>query len=265
MILAFHGVSHRYAADAPEALHEVDLAVRAGESVALVGPSGAGKTTLARLALGLLRPTSGWIELAGRRTSGTPVSRLAETAGLVLQNPTHQLFAERVEDEIALAVRGWPDAQARVAALIERFSLGPLQDRHPLRLSEGERRRVALAATLARSPRLLVMDEPTLAQDDGQRASLAALVRELVADGAAVIAISHDPEFVNDACERVIVLRAGIVVADLPLAGDPAGVTALAAAGVPLANVPATVLALAGSGRAVTARSIADLAAAVRP
>ena len=264
MILAFHGVSHRYAADAPEVLHEVDLQVGAGESVALIGPSGAGKTTLARLALGLLRPTSGWIDLAGRRTSETAVSTLAETAGLVLQNPVHQLFAERVEDEIALALRGRPDAQARVAALLERFALGPLRDRHPLRLSEGERRRVALAATLARSPRLLVMDEPTLGQDDRQRASLAALVRELVADGAAVIAISHDPEFVNDACERVIVLRAGTIVADLPLAGDPAGVSALAAAGVPLADVPATVQALAGSERAVTARSIADLVAAMR-
>jgi len=263
MILGFHRVSHRYAADASEALQEVDLEVGAGESVALVGPSGAGKTTMARLALGLLRPTGGWIELAGRRTSETAVSTLAETAGLVLQNPIHQLFAERVEDEIALAVRGWPDAGARVAELLERFALGPLRDRHPLRLSEGERRRVALAATLARSPRLLVMDEPTLGQDDRQRAGLAALVRDLIAGGTAVIAISHDPEFVNAACERVVVLRAGTVAADLPLAGDPAGIAALAAAGVPLADVPATVLALAASGRAVTARSIADLAAAV--
>ncbi|HEY8648595.1 MAG TPA: ABC transporter ATP-binding protein [Candidatus Limnocylindria bacterium] len=264
MILAFHGVSHRYASDGPEALRAVDLAVAAGERVALVGASGAGKTTFARLALGLLRPSAGWIELAGRRTADTPVSRLAESGGLVLQNPIHQLFTERVGDEIALGVRGRPDAEARVASLLDRFALGPLRDRHPLRLSEGERRRVAIAATLARSPRLLVLDEPTLGQDDRQRASLALLVRELAASGTAVIAISHDPEFVNDACERVVVLDAGRVVADLPLGGDPAGAAALAAAGVPLAEVPATVVALARSGRIVAARSVADLVAAVR-
>lgn len=263
MILAFHGVSHRYATDAPDALRAVDLEVAPGESVALIGPSGAGKTTLARLALGLLRPTAGWVELAGQRTSDTPVSRLAQTGGLVLQNPVHQLFTERVVDEIALAVRGRPDAEARVASLLERFALGPLRDRHPLRLSEGERRRVALAATLARSPRLLVLDEPTLGQDDRQRASLAALVRELVAGGAAVVTISHDPEFVNAACERVVVLAAGVIGADLPLAGDPAGIARLVAAGVPTADVPATVLALARAGRPVTARSAADLVAAV--
>lgn len=264
MILAFHGVTHRYVTDAPDALRAIDLEVGAGESVALVGPSGAGKTTFARLALGLLRPTAGWIELDGRRTSDTPVSRLAESAGLVLQNPAHQLFTERVSDEIALGLRGRPDAAARVTSLLDRFALGALRDRHPLRLSEGERRRVALAATLARSPRLLVMDEPTLGQDDRQRAGLAALVRELVADGVTVIAISHDPEFVNDACERVVVLRAGTVVADLALAGDPAGIAALAAAGVPIADVPATVHELAVSGRPLVARSVGELVAAVR-
>ncbi|GAC1456649.1 MAG: hypothetical protein NVSMB8_03550 [Candidatus Limnocylindrales bacterium] len=264
MILAFHDVSHRYAASGADALREVELEFAAGESVALVGPSGAGKTTVARLALGLIRPTAGWIELDGHRTSDTPVSRLAQSGGLVLQNPAHQLFTERVSDEIALGVRGHRDSAALVAELMDRFALGPLRDRHPLRLSEGERRRVALAATLARSPRLLVMDEPTLGQDDRQRASIAALVRELVAEGVTVVTISHDPEFVNDACERVIVLRAGTVVADLPLTGDPAGIAALEAAGVPIADVPATVRELAASGRPVTARSVDQLVAAVR-
>jgi ABC-type hemin transport system ATPase subunit len=93
---------------------------------------------------------------------------------------------------------------------------------------------------------------------------LTALVRELAAGGTAVLAITHDREFANDACDRVVTMRAGRVIGDLLIAGEPPAVDALFAADVPLADVPATVRELAGRGVLVTARTVDDLVATFR-
>lgn len=262
----FSEVSFRYPGSPADAVRGISFTVGSGEVVALVGPSGAGKTTLARLALGLIRPSAGAIELRGQRIDALSPSALAARAGLVLQNPLHQLFAERVDDEISLGLRHLPVAERRVrlAEALESFGLTEVADRHPLTLSEGERRRTALAATLARGVDVLVLDEPTLGQDELQRRTLTTLLRRLAAGGAAILAIGHDPEFMNDACDRVVALRDGVVVADLPLGGDPATVGALDAAGVTLAQVPATVRALALRGLGISARTVDELVAALR-
>jgi len=262
--LRFEGVRYRYPGATHDAVRDVSFAVRRGERVALVGPSGAGKSTLARLALGLARPTAGEIAALGVRSPAT--SAIAPRVGLVVQNPMHQLLAETVEDEIALGLRGRDRTgrSTRIDEMLARFDLASLRGRHPLSLSEGQRRRLALAAAIAPSPELLVLDEPTLAQDEAQRIALSRLVRELGAAGVAIVAITHDREFANDACDRVIAIAEGALVADLPLAGDAAGISALAKAGIPLADVPATVLALSGAGRHAIARSVDELVRAFR-
>ncbi len=257
--LRFEHVSYRYPGAARDALSDVELMVHRGERVALVGPSAAGKTTLARLALGLARPTAGEITVLGMRNPAT--ARVAPRVGLVVQNPMHQLLAETVEGEIALGLRGHDPSErrGRVDELLARFDLAPLRVRHPLSLSEGQRRRLALAATIAPRPELLVLDEPTLAQDEAQRNALASLVREAAAGGVAVLAITHDREFANDACDRVLAMTDGRVTADLPLSGEPTAVGALEAAGIPPADVPATALALSRSGGHLAARTVDDL------
>jgi energy-coupling factor transporter ATP-binding protein EcfA2 len=203
------------------------------------------------------------VTLAGRDTTTTPPAVLAERAGLLLQNPLHQLLAESVEDELRLGLRhvARGEAEARLAKALEMFGLGAYRHRHPLALSEGQRRRVALAAVLVRRPSVLVMDEPTLGQDERGRAALVEVTHALRAGGVAVLAISHDPEFVNDACDRVLVLRAGRLVADVDLSEGLAGSEHLAAAGAPLADVPATAALLVHAGLPLTARvrSPADL------
>jgi len=256
--LIFDHVWFAYGAGAA-VVADVSFGLWPGERVALVGPSGAGKSTLARLALGLLRPERGRVTLAGLPTDGTSFPALARVGGLVLQNPVHQLLAERVDDELALGLQDLApsDRAARVEALLDSLDLGPLRDRHPLALSEGQRRRVALAAVLARRPRVLVLDEPTLGQDERQRAALVGIVADLASGGAAVLAISHDPEFVNDGCDRVLALRDGRLEADVDLATwSPERVEA---AGVPLADVPAAALRLTRLGQPVHARTSADL------
>ena len=259
LALRFERVAYRYPGADRDALRDVSLEIARGERVALVGRSGAGKSTLARLALGLARPSAGAVEVLGVRTPTT--ATLAPRVGLVVQNPMHQLLAERVDDEVALGLRGLPAAErrARVGTMLERFGLDALAARHPLSLSEGQRRRLALAAAIAPAPELLVLDEPTLAQDEIQRVALAALVRELAGGGVAVLAITHDREFANDACDRVLALADGALVADLAFAAEPDGIAGLARAGVPLADVPATVLGLWRRSVTVAARTVDGL------
>lgn len=200
-----------------EALREVTLAVSAGEVVGLLGVSGSGKTTLVKHLNGLLRPSSGEVRLEGANTARLPVSTLARRVGFVFQNPLHQLFADSVFEEVALGPRAAGVAAAaltdRVNETLDRLGIRRLADRHPLSLSEGERRRVAIAAALATNPNVLVMDEPTLGQDAAERSRLAALCAELRSAGTAVVLVTHEVEFAVDVCDRLAVLDAGRLVA----------------------------------------------------
>ncbi len=216
--LRFEGVSFTYPGG-HQALNGVSFELRAGEAAALVGPNGAGKSTLARLSLGLLEPTVGLVWLAGLATHRTPLSQLAARGGLVLQNPLYQLLADRTDAEIALGLRDLAaeEARRRTEQMLEAFDLTGLRHRHPLALSEGQRRRVALAATLARRPRVLLLDEPTLGQDERQRASLVDLTRSLVQAGTALLVITHDPE-VAATIGRQVHVRDGRVVGDAVVA-----------------------------------------------
>ena len=264
--LRFEGVSFAFTSGTP-VVQRVGFVVRAGEVVALMGPSGAGKSTLARLALGLLKPAVGSVTLCGVNTRSAPVSALANLGGLVLQNPLHQLLAARVDEELLLGLRHLPPAEraTRVTQALEALEIGDLRHRHPLALSEGQRRRVALAAVLVRRPRVLVLDEPTLGQDERGRSALAAVIGRAARAGTAVLAISHDPEFVNDACSRVLLVRDGCLVADAPLQMAYDAPETLAEQGVPLAGVPATAMSLRQRGYPIQARTLDQLVAALEP
>lgn len=248
--LTFTDVSYRYPTTG-EGVSGLSFTVHAGEAVALVGPSGAGKTTLGRLALGLLMPDRGRVTVCGLSTKGTPFSCLAAVGGLVLQNPLHQLLAERVDEEVQLGLQhlSGVEARRRTDEVLALLDLDALRTEHPLRLSEGQRRRVALAAVLARRPRLVVMDEPTLGQDEEGCAVLAEVVRTLVQGGGAVLAISHDPDFVAAACARVLVLRGGRLADD---AGEGAR------AGAPLAAAFAGGASAAGTQALRRASGVAE-------
>ena len=199
-------------------LRSVSLELGAGERVALVGRNGSGKTTLLRLALGLLWPLAGRIRLAGLDPRQLAGPQLARLAGFVPQEPELGFLGESVRDEIELGLA--PEQVAYAHELAERLRLpvGEFGDRSPYRLSGGEQRRLSLVTGLARRPLLLALDEPTFGQDRRGHEALVAALGELVGEGSALLAATHDERFVRDATDRRVELADGWVLADEPAA-----------------------------------------------
>jgi energy-coupling factor transporter ATP-binding protein EcfA2 len=187
-------------------LRAVTIEAGHGETVALVGRSGTGKTTILKLAAGLLEPTSGAVR---GPASGAGASR---ATGLALEYPERQLFGRTVAEDVAavLWVDGVPagERRARARIALESVGLDParFEERAPATLSEGEKRRAALAGLLIDPPRAILLDEPTAGLDlDGRRA-LASVLAGCRERGHAVLLASHDLEFVAEVADRVIVL-----------------------------------------------------------
>ncbi|HYN69268.1 MAG TPA: ATP-binding cassette domain-containing protein [Candidatus Eisenbacteria bacterium] len=218
-ILELQAVRYTFDHTTP-AVRQVDLAITAGERVALVGPNGSGKTTLLRLSAGLLRPQAGTVRITGRDPFRLSAQRLAALVGFVHQDPELGFLADTVAEEVALGLR--PAAAAHGAALADRLAL-PLHrfgSRNPYSLSGGEQRRLSLIAALTRAPALLLLDEPTYGQDRHGHEALVRILDEVVAEGRAVLAATHDERFVRDAATRRVELNDGWVDADGPIQGS---------------------------------------------
>ena len=197
------------AAGPVEILKGVDLAVSAGERVAIVGPSGSGKSSLIAVAAGLERPTAGQVLLFGE-----DLSRLDEDGrarlrrgrvSLVFQS-FHLLPNMTAEENVSapLEIDRRPEAAATARAWLDRVGLGPRRHHYPHQLSGGEQQRVALARALAVRPSLLFADEPTGNLDAENAAIVADMMFELVADvGAALVLVTHDPALAARADRRV--------------------------------------------------------------
>jgi energy-coupling factor transport system ATP-binding protein len=202
-----------------DALEDVSCTIQAGEVVGLLGQNGSGKSTLAALLVGLIKPTAGELEVCGHAARSAGVAVLARDVGYVFQYPEHQFVAESVHDDVAYGLRRrhlpTQIMEERVAAILEQFRLGSLADRHPFKLSMGEKRRLSVADILVTEPRLLILDEPTAGQDRRNTMALVQLLDELRArTGLAIIVITHDMTLVANWCQRAIVLDAGRSVFD---------------------------------------------------
>jgi len=197
--------------DGKSVLRGVDLELRRGETVALLGPNGVGKTTLLRLLAGLARSDNGVVsDVVGRPL---PPAKI----GLLLQGSSDALFCRTVREEVEYSARhlGRHDP-AWLDWLISHFALGDILDRPPLALSAGQQRRVALAATLSHRPAIILLDEPTIGLDHEQRDALEAILADLRANSVATLIATHDLEFAARRCDRWIVLADGTTIADAP-------------------------------------------------
>ena len=189
-VCSLEGVGFAYA-PGREVVRDFDLSVRRGEIVVLVGPNGSGKTTIAKLAAGLLTPATGHVRRQGR-------------AAMLLQDPGRYVVRNRVIDEVTLGVRGDP---RRAEAALAAVGLRGLLDRHPRDLSTGERERLALASVLVAEPDLLVLDEPTRGVDPARKSELAGLLDQ-GAHARGTLVVTHDRTFTRMVADRVVTLGA---------------------------------------------------------
>lgn len=205
--------------DGRKAIDDITLEIAVGESLGIIGPNGAGKTTLIHLIAGLHHPQSGGVEILGESFDGRKDAALRRRIGVVFQETEDQLFSPTVFDDVAFGplnfgLDGTP-IEKRVADALRQVGLTGFEDRVPHRLSNGERRRVALAGVLSYEPSVLLLDEPTSGLDPRGRRELIGLLHGM--DQALLVA-SHDLEFILRTCRRSILIDAGRVVADGPTA-----------------------------------------------
>ena len=200
------------------ALRGINLTIKAGEFVALIGQNGAGKTTLAKHFNGLLKPTSGEIIVEGRNTLQYDTSDLSKTIGYVFQNPDHQIFSASVEKELEFGLKNagykGKEITERVEQVLQYTGLERYRRVHPFSLGKGERQMIAVASILVLKPKLLIIDEPTTGSDWAGVQTMMALIRKLHAAGTTIIMISHDMDLVAQYAKRVIVLKDGGIFLD---------------------------------------------------
>jgi len=211
-MLVFDGVAFSYGDHA--VLRGVDLSVDAGRIVALLGPNGAGKTTLVQLACGLLRPSRGSVVVAGR-TDHRPAAR-AEVLGVAPQDlGLYPMLSVRENLRFFARLRGLRGhtLTTRLQTVAEDLELGHLLDREAGRMSSGEKRRLHTAIALLHRPPLLLLDEPTVGADVESRDRLIRVVKELAADGTAVLYSTHYLAEVEALDARVAMLDRGRIVA----------------------------------------------------
>lgn len=193
----------------------LDLDVR---PTAIIGQNGAGKTTLVKLLKGLLKPEKGRILLNGDDISGRRVAQLAGQVGYVFQNPDDQIFKNKVLDEVMVGPLNLhiPREEAKKNALeaLEVVGLLHAADENPYDLDLAERKMVAIASVIAMDTKVLILDEPTIAQDAKGRKVLGEIIRSLSQKGKFILAILHDMDFVAEYFERVIIMAGGKVLAD---------------------------------------------------
>ncbi|MEU0113917.1 ATP-binding cassette domain-containing protein [Streptomyces bobili] len=201
-----------------QALRNVDLAVSAGETVALMGRNGAGKSTLLNTLVGLVEPSSGTVRAGGALPHRTAPRDLVRRVGLVPQEPRDLLYADTVAAECAAADRDARAAPGTCRALVTDLLPGIGDDTHPRDLSEGQRLTLALAIVLAARPPLLLLDEPTRGLDYAAKTRLVGILRELAAAGHAIVLATHDVELAAELAHRVVLLAEGEVIADGPTA-----------------------------------------------
>ena len=206
-------------APAPRVIDGLDLHVRAGEWLAVMGASDAGKTTLCLLLAGLAPHLTGGqmegrIVVAGRDTRDHPPPAMAGAVGILFQEAEAQLFNPTVEAEVAWGLEnlGLPAAEigTRVEEVLTLFRLEQIRQRAPAELSGGEQKRVALASVLAMRPQVLVLDEPMGGLDPAGRREVLAALSDLRQDGStAIVMTESDPEAVAAFADRLLVLGDG--------------------------------------------------------
>lgn len=228
MRIFLEDVSYRYSqgieafSGKDDAIRNISFQISSGEFVGVVGPSGSGKTTLIQHFNGLLLPTSGKVLIDGINIADQKkrLGEIRQRIGIIFQFPELQFFENTVYDEVAYGPRNLkiPEAdielRMREAFQLLGLDLEEFRNRSPFMLSEGQKRRIAVASILVMKPEVLVFDEPTAGLDYQGISRLKAFIRELKPLGKTVVLVSHDMDFIAEMVDRVICLKNGQLIFD---------------------------------------------------
>ncbi|MGI6566669.1 MAG: energy-coupling factor transporter ATPase [Firmicutes bacterium] len=227
MSIEIRGLTHTYNPGTPlarTAIKDIDLTIEDGETVAIIGHTGSGKSTLVQHLNGLLKPTAGSVKVDGVdiNQKGVDLRTIRWKVGLVFQYPEHQLFEETVWDDVAFGPRNMGLADEEVRSRVERALAAvdvdmALAERSPFELSGGEKRRVAIAGVLAMEPSVLVLDEPTAGLDPRGRQDMLRRIQRLQKERQlTVVFVSHNMAEVATLADRLIVMERGVIVMEGP-------------------------------------------------
>jgi len=182
------------------ALKAIDLNIFKGELVGIMGKNGAGKTSLI--------------------ISSKSIATLSKHVGIIFQNPSHQLFANSVEEEIKFSLKSFnlpkEEIQIKIDQILQEYNLEKYRNRSPLNLSGGESKKLAIASIICRNPEILVFDEPTLGQDAKEIEFFINLITRERKNGKTIIIITHNVEFAYEYIPRTILMADGQIIADGP-------------------------------------------------
>lgn len=217
-VVDIQGLWHVYQPMGEVALKSVDLTIKKGDFVALIGQNGSGKTTLIKHMNGLLKATKGTVIVGGEHVKNQLVSDMARYIGYVFQNPAHQIFSDSVEAEIAFGPKNLGYPPEEVAKLVDQalqnVSLEPWRTEMPFMLGRGQMQRLAIASILSMKPSVLIIDEPTTGLDWRECIRVMNLVKKLNDDGHTIIMTTHNMNLVSLYAKRVVVLRYGEKILD---------------------------------------------------
>ena len=191
-----------------------------GRKTAVVGQNGAGKTTFVKLLKGLLKPVSGKILINGTDISTTTVAELSKQVGMVFQNPDDQIFKNKIIEEVMFGpLNSFKDkekARENAVRALEIVGLKDKMEESPYDFGLSERKLISIASVIAMENEIIILDEPTIAQDSWGKRRIGEIINRLGEEGKLVITIIHDMDFVANYFERVVVLRREEVYLDGP-------------------------------------------------
>ena len=208
--------------DRLEVLRDISLTVKEGEVVAIIGPSGGGKSTLLRCMIGLEAITGGSILVdgspmvrEGKYAPKATLRRLTGEMGMVFQSFNlfpHMTVRENLIRPYLLSDPKATNAEEKCAALLEKVGLSEKRDEYPCRLSGGQQQRVAIARALMKNPRVMLFDEPTSALDPQLTGEVLAIMQQLAAENMTMVVVTHEMSFARSAADRILFVYGGRIL-----------------------------------------------------